>query len=63
MSIESYLTYCAKLFHYDKTVVLNKNTVDIYSFLDIEVPIDSNHIQTESFEYIRNYIYKSKSVY
>ena len=36
MSIENYLTYCAKLFHYDKTVELNKNTADIYSFLDID---------------------------
>ena len=59
-SLEIYLSYIGKLFHYDKTVEFSKSDVDIYGFLDIVHPVDLRSLQVDSFEYIKNYIYYNR---
>ena len=60
ISLEIYLSYIGKLFHYDKTVEFSESDVDIYGFLDIVHPVDLRSIQVDSFEYIKNYIYYNR---
>ena len=41
ISLETYLSFIAKLFKYDKTVEFNETSVDFYGFLVIEHPVDA----------------------
>ena len=60
ISLENYLIYIAKLFSYDKSVRLNNQTIDFFSFVNFNHPIDLRVLQDKPYEYIKNYMQLNK---
>ena len=64
--MNNYISYASRLFSYDQNVELtNLDTEeiedDIYSYLDHDMPINLDYLQSKSFQYIKNYVSLNKS--
>ena len=66
ISLNNSISYASRLFSYDQNVKLTKLDKeeiedDIYSYLDHDMPINLDYLQSKSFQYIKNYVSLNKS--
>ena len=61
ISLYNFLSYCSKLFRYDKAIEIVNANFNFYSFLDFDEEINLFYLKGKSFDYIKNYIYLKRN--